>query len=141
MDDTAPHEFEFDFVISYAGEDEDYATRLRQALVDGGARVFFAPEFQAELWGKNLYEYLAELYNKKGRYCIILVSENYVQKKWTRHEWRSAQERARMRGRLRIHPTRPNRTGRRDRREEQTPEDGAAQPTQSQQVRDGRAVS
>ena len=94
MDDTARNDFEFDFVISYAGEDEDYATRLRQALVDGGARVFFAPEFQAELWGKNLFEYLADLYNKKGRYCIILVSDNYVKKKWTRHEWRSAQERA-----------------------------------------------
>lgn len=84
---------EFDFVISYAGEDELLATHLKELLVSGGAKVFFAPDFSAELWGENLYEYLADIYMNKGVYCIILVSKSYVQKYWTLHEWRNAQAR------------------------------------------------
>jgi len=86
------HGFRYDFVISYAGEDKAYAKRLYDVLVENGAEVFFAP--QADLWGKNLYEHLAEIYSKKGRFCILLISQHYVQKPWTRHEWRNAQERA-----------------------------------------------
>jgi hypothetical protein len=86
--------FEYDFVISYAGEEQTLAQELCSFLETGGARVFFAPQKQAEIWGENLYEYLADIYSKKGRFCILLVSEHYVAKHWTRHEWRSAQERA-----------------------------------------------
>jgi TIR domain/MIR domain len=85
-------EFEFDFVISYASEHENHAENLKQALHE--ARVFFSPDYQAQVWGKNLYEYLSEVYSKKGRYCIPLISQHYVKKLWTRHEWQSAQERA-----------------------------------------------
>lgn len=91
----SPHKFKYDFVISYAGEDQEYTTELNNALFNTGeVKVFFAPEFQSELWGKNLYEYLADLYSKKGRFCILLISRHYVEKRWTLHEWRSAQERA-----------------------------------------------
>jgi hypothetical protein len=87
-------ELNFDFVISYAGEDSDYAQALYKLLFERQAEVFFAPEYQAELWGENLYEYLADIYSKQGTFCIPLVSEHYVKKQWTRHEWKSAQERA-----------------------------------------------
>lgn len=85
--------FEFDFVVSYASEDQEYAKSLFEALKSHGAKVFFAPEYQADIWGQNLFEYLAEIYSKKGKFCILLISENYVRKQWTRHEWRNAQER------------------------------------------------
>ena len=87
-------QFEFDFVISYAGEDTQEAEALYNALTKANAKVFFAPQSQAEIWGQNLYEYLADIYSKKGIFCIPLISKSYVQKQWTRHEWRSAQERA-----------------------------------------------
>ncbi len=86
--------FEYDFVISYAGEDQETAEALNKVLTEGGAKVFYAPQFKPELWGENLYEYLAEIYSKKGIFCILVVSKSYVQKQWTRHEWRNAQERA-----------------------------------------------
>jgi GR25 family glycosyltransferase involved in LPS biosynthesis len=85
--------FDFDFVISYAGEDTKIAENLKTLLTERGARVFFAPDFQAQIWGENLHEYLSQIYSKKGRFCIIIISENYVKKYWTRHEWKSAQER------------------------------------------------
>ncbi len=86
--------FEFDFVISYAGEDREQASKLFQALKLGGARIFYDVDFQAEMWGQNLYEHLARIYSKSGRYFIPLISHHYVSKKWTRHEWENAQETA-----------------------------------------------
>ena len=87
-------QFEYDFVISYASEDENFATAFNEALTNAGKKVFFAkaPQTQAELWGQNLYEYLAEIYRRKGLFFIPLISENYVNKEWPRHEWRNAQE-------------------------------------------------
>jgi len=46
------------------------------------------------LWGKDLYEYLAEVYSTHARYCIMLISEHYAKKLWTSHERKNAQERA-----------------------------------------------
>src|SRR5258708_5775256 len=86
--------FEFDFVVSYAGDDREYAEKLSNALKTGGAMVFYDRDFQAEMWGENLYENLARIYSKSGRYFIPLISQHYVRKQWTRHEWQTAQERA-----------------------------------------------
>jgi len=93
MDNRESSSFEYDFAISYASEDEAYAQSLKDRLESGGASTFFAPDFQAEIWGQNLYEYLADIYVKRGRFCILIVSRYYVAKMWTRHEWRQAQQR------------------------------------------------
>lgn len=85
-------QYEYDFVISYASEDEEYASCLRSALKP--ARVFYAPDYQSELWGNNLYESLSQIYSEKGRFCIIIISKYYIKKNWTRLEWQSAQSRA-----------------------------------------------
>ena len=88
-----PHGYEFDFVISYASENELFAENLREDLITSGANVFFAPDYEADLWGKNLFEFLENIYSEKGRFCILIVSQDYVRKRWTAHEWRSAQQR------------------------------------------------
>lgn len=72
--------FDFDFVISYAGEDEVFARQLATLLSIEKAKVFYAPDNIAEFWGKNLYEYLADIYSHKGRFCILLISPAYVEK-------------------------------------------------------------
>lgn len=59
-----------------------------------GIRVFFDDYEKAELWGKDLYSHLDEVYQHLGRYCILFASANYAQKVWTDHERRSAQARA-----------------------------------------------
>ena len=41
-----------------------------------------------------MYEHLAEIYNRKARYCLMLVSDSYATKAWTTHERRNAQARA-----------------------------------------------
>src|SRR6266487_1035487 len=85
---------EYDIAISYAGEDRTYAEALATILQRQGIRVFFDRYERATLWGKNLYTYLSELYQKKARYCIVFLSEHYARSLWTTHEREAAQARA-----------------------------------------------
>lgn len=86
--------FEYDVAISFAGEDSGYAQNLAADLQSHGVRVFYDDFEKAELWGKDLYTYLTDIYQNKARYCIILISESYARKRWTNLERRAAQARA-----------------------------------------------
>ncbi len=86
---------EYDVAISFAGEDRDVARALAADLLTSfGIRVFYDEYEQAALLGSNLTEYLIDIYRKKARFCVVLVSRHYREKRWTRHEWRAAQARA-----------------------------------------------
>lgn len=84
----------FDVAISFAGEDREIAAEFARGLKARGAVVFYDDDLQAELLGENLTEYLIDVYRDDADYCIVLISESYIKKRWSRHEWRAAQERA-----------------------------------------------
>ena len=86
--------YEYEIAISFAGEDRSIALEIVQKLLNAGVNVFYDKNEQANLWGKDLYEYLADVYSKHARYCVMIISENYEKKLWTNHERRNAQERA-----------------------------------------------
>ena len=85
---------EFDVALSFAGEDRQHAKELADLLDSGGYEVFYDEYEQAELWGKNLLEYLSTVYKDKARYCVVFLSEFYAEKWWPRLELRSAAARA-----------------------------------------------
>src|SRR5262245_32201685 len=87
-------EMEYDVAISFAGEQRKEARDIAEGLKRDGVKVFFDEYEDAELWGKNLYEHLSEVYKDRAQYCIILVSAAYAKKVWPSHERRSAQARA-----------------------------------------------
>jgi hypothetical protein len=91
-----PSLYYYDIAISYASEDRAVAETLANRLTARGVNVFYdrSADIQASLWGKDLYAYFAELYSKRARYCLVVISSNYVRKAWTRHELQAAQERA-----------------------------------------------
>lgn len=84
----------FDFAISFAGSERDYARAIAAIAEKNGLKVFLDELFEAELWGQNLVEALADVYENKARYCLIIVSENYCQRIYTNIERRAALERA-----------------------------------------------
>src|SRR5437016_4769907 len=86
--------YEYDIAISYAGEDHSYAEALANVLHDRGVNVFYDKYERATLWGKNLYDYLSDLYQNKARYCVMLLSQHYAAKVWTNLERQAAQARA-----------------------------------------------
>jgi hypothetical protein len=86
--------FEYDVAVSFAGEDRTTAERFAELVKAAEFSVFYDFWNKADLWGRNLYPHLAEIYSKKARYCVLFISEAYARKAWTRHEMQAAQERA-----------------------------------------------
>jgi hypothetical protein len=84
----------FDIAISFAGEDRPVAKKLADLLTAKGLNVFYDEYQKANLWGKDLYVHLSEIYKDKAKYCLMLVSEHYAKKQWTNHERKAAQARA-----------------------------------------------
>jgi hypothetical protein len=85
---------QYDVVISFAGENRDVAEAIASSLVTKGINVFYDEYEQANLWGKDLYEHLIKVYRDESKYCLMLLSEDYVKKQWTTHERKAAQARA-----------------------------------------------
>jgi hypothetical protein len=85
--------YKYDVALSFAGEQRRYADELAMIFRAQSVRVFYDSFEQAELWGKNLFDYLFSVYSEQSRYCIVFVSAEYASKMWTVHERRSAQER------------------------------------------------
>jgi len=87
-------ETKYDVALSFAGEDRYYVKEVAEILRDSGMQVFYDEFEESNLWGKNLYTYLRDVYRDQARYTIMFCSENYSKKLWTNHERESAQERA-----------------------------------------------
>ncbi len=86
--------YDYDIAFSYAGEDRIFVEPLANALKQHGVRVFYDVFEKSNLWGKNLYSYLSELYQNKARFCVMILSQHYANKLWTNHERQAAQARA-----------------------------------------------
>lgn len=85
---------QFEIALSFAGEDREYVDRVANLLRDAGITVFYDLFEEASLWGKNLYDYLSEVYQDKALFTIMFISEHYARKMWTNHERQAMQARA-----------------------------------------------
>lgn len=86
--------FEYDIALSFAGEQRGQVEKVAECLRSSGVRVFYDAYEKSDLWGKDLYQHLSDVYQKKAQYCIIFASKDYALKAWTSHELKSAQARA-----------------------------------------------
>ncbi len=86
--------YKYEIALSFAGEDRHYVEEVAQCLTNNNITVFYDEFEESNLWGKDLYVYLDEIYRKQSRYCIMFLSEHYAKKLWTSHERASAQARA-----------------------------------------------
>ena len=96
----------YDVALSFAGEDRQHAKALADLLKAGGYWFFFDENELAQLWGKNLYDYLSSVYKDRARYCVMFLSQHYERKLWTNHEHQLAQARAFQENREYILPVR-----------------------------------
>ena len=85
---------EFDVALSFAGEDRKYVEETASFLKKQGVKVFYDKYEEINLWGKDLYQHLDDIYQNKSKFTVVFISENYRKKLWTAHELRSAQARA-----------------------------------------------
>jgi hypothetical protein len=59
--------FEYDVTISLPGEQRTEAEAIANRLTSRNVKVFYDRYEQANLWGKDLYEHLFDVYQKKAR--------------------------------------------------------------------------
>lgn len=100
----------FDIALSFSGEDREYVEKVASELKEMGFRVFYDKYEAISFWGKDLYEYLQEIYSERARYTVMFISKYYARKLWTNHERKSAQARAFLENREYILPARFDRT-------------------------------
>lgn len=98
--------YEYDVALSFAGENRAYVEEVANSLKIRGVKVFYDAFEEASLWGKNLYEYLSDIYQNKARYTVMFISDFYNEKLWTNHERVSMQARAFQESREYILPAR-----------------------------------
>jgi hypothetical protein len=79
-------ELVWDVAISFASEDLALAREINAQLRDE-FKVFFAPEQAAALWGTDLNRVLPNTYGEQSRYVLVLSTDHYVRKHWTRVEY------------------------------------------------------
>lgn len=96
----------YDVALSFAGEDRQHAKALAALLKAGGYWFFYDENELAQLWGKNLYDYLSSVYKDQAHYCVMFLSKYYEKKLWTTHERQLAQARAFKENREYILPVR-----------------------------------
>jgi hypothetical protein len=85
---------EFEIALSFAGEDRAYVDQVANLLRDSGVKVFYDLFEEVNLWGKNLYDYLTDIYMNKALYTFMFISDSYSKKLWTGHERQAMQARA-----------------------------------------------
>lgn len=76
----------YDVAISFAEEDVSIAQAIRDALVALGLEVYFYKDQQAENWGENLFNIIINRYSEASRFSLLIISESYKQKWWTKIE-------------------------------------------------------
>ena len=69
---------EYQVALSFANEDREQARALAQALENRSIRVFFDEYERGNLWGKDLYIHLSEVYERQAQYCVMLLSKHYA---------------------------------------------------------------
>ena len=84
----------YEVAISFAKTERVHARNLVKILKAQGVSVFFDELYPEKLWGSDLVKYLASVFEKESRYCVIFVSKDYKERAWPNHELRSAQARA-----------------------------------------------
>jgi len=100
------NELAFDIALSYATENSSFVDPLAAALEAQGVTVFFDKHAMAELWGKDLYGHLSDIYARRARFCLMVLSKEYAAKQWTTVERKAAQSRALSENREYILPVR-----------------------------------
>lgn len=74
---------EYDFALSFAGEDRPYAELVYDHLAELGYSVFYDFAEQHRILAENLEQYLGPIYASKASYVIAILGRQYGERRWT----------------------------------------------------------
>jgi hypothetical protein len=85
--------YKYEVALSFAGEDRSFAEAVAEGLQEQGIAVFYDNYEPEQLWGEDLSIKLREIYHSMSRYCIMIVSQHYINKMWPNYERQQSIER------------------------------------------------
>lgn len=94
---TGRIEFDFDFAISFAGNERPLAERLGSLLKARGAAVFIDSSYGAYLWGKRLDRVFEKFFGTATKYFEPIISRSYRDRLWPQFELDAAVREAKKR--------------------------------------------
>ena len=77
---------QFDFALSFSGENRHLAEHLSALLRENEYTVFYDKDYTADMIGKDLDSYLAGIYSKEAKYVVVFYDVYYPKKFWTAFE-------------------------------------------------------
>ncbi len=83
----------YDFALSFAGEDRDIAEALFQSLQEHELEVFYDFNEQYRILAEDVEEYLKPIYATEAQFVICVLGPMYPKKIWTKFESKHFEER------------------------------------------------
>ncbi len=85
----------YDVAFSYANTPEErlYVEEVADNLNRKNIKVFYDHFNIEKTWGADLSQSLSNIYNSFSKFCVIFISKNYVERKWTTYELNEALDR------------------------------------------------
>ena len=81
-----PGAFEYDVALSFAAGDRAIADELADLLTRKKIRIWRDEYTSPKQGGDDTLDHLVNLYARKARYCVLLLSRHYPLKQWTESE-------------------------------------------------------
>lgn len=78
--------YPYDVAVSFAGEIRNIVESFVNLAKDRGLDVFYDFDQEAQLWGKDLREQLADIYANDAMYMVVFLSKSYPEKDWPSFE-------------------------------------------------------
>lgn len=78
--------YEFDFAVSFAGEQRNIAKQLTESLKALDCNVFYDELYEQNYLGNTLHNWFNEIFTCKSQFIICVIDKNYAEKIWTTFE-------------------------------------------------------
>lgn len=78
--------YPYEYAISFAGEQRDYAKALSEELTRLDVNTFYDNDHAAEILGTDVEEYLKPIYASESHYVVVFLDNYYPKKIWTAFE-------------------------------------------------------
>ena len=70
----------YEIALSFAGEDRTYVEMVARFLQSHDVPLFYDDYSDVDLWGKDLYTHLIEVYSQAERYVVMFISRHYAER-------------------------------------------------------------
>jgi hypothetical protein len=76
----------YDVALSYASEQREYVEQVFFFITSKGLTAYYDQAHASKMWGRDLAEYLEQVFLHRSKWCIMFISKEYAAKMWPKFE-------------------------------------------------------